>query len=246
VKPTLTVVPDLAALTTAAIQRVLGAANEAVETRGSFRIALCGGHTPQGLYGALPEPPNTEKMPWDRTLICLGDERRVPDNNLQSNFGLVKRTLLDRLKAPLAGAFGPDGANADGDRAAEEYEELLRDELGEGGLDLCLLGIGDDGHTASIFPDSPALDEKSRWVLSVPAPTTVPPPIPRITMTPVLLLQAREILVLVSGADKARAVARAMAPEGDERSCPSRILLRAAGAVTFLCDRLSAADCVPG
>jgi 6-phosphogluconolactonase len=244
-RPTLQVVPDLAALTTAAIQKVLGAANEAAETRGAFRMALCGGHTPQGLYGALPEPPTTGRMPWDRTLLCLGDERRVPDSDPLSNFGMVKRTLLDRLKAPLAGAYGPDGSNPDGERAAAEYEELLRDELGESGLDLCLLGLGDDGHTASIFPDSPALDEKTRWVLSVPAPTTVAPHVARITLTPALLLQSREVLVLVSGADKAQAMARAMAAEGDERSCPIRILHRALGDVTFLCDRAAAAGCVP-
>jgi 6-phosphogluconolactonase len=158
---------------------------------------------------------------------------------------MVKRTLLDRLKSPLAGAFGPDGANPDGARAAADYEEILRDELGPGGLDLCLLGLGDDGHIASIFPGSPALTEKSRWVLSVPAPTTVPPPLARITLTPVLLLQSREILVLISGPDKAKALARALATEGDEASCPMRILHRATGSVTILCDRAAAGDSVP-
>jgi 6-phosphogluconolactonase len=235
-RPELEVVRDLAALTQVALQRVLHAADEAAVARGSFHMALCGGRTPEGLYAALAEKPAVDRMPWDRTLLVLGDERRVPDSDPRSNFGMVKRVLLDRLRDPLGGAFGPDGSKDDGDRAAADYEELLRDELGTGGLDLCLLGLGADGHIASIFPGSPALTEKTRWAMAVPAPTTTAPPLARITLTPALILQAREILVLVSGADKAPAVALALAPQGEERETPARILHRAVGPVTFLCD----------
>ncbi len=236
--PALEVVADLDALTARAVERVL-AAMEASPY--GFRFGLCGGHTPEGLYRALARPPAEGRVPWERVIVFLGDERRVPDDDPRSNFGFVKRVFLDDVRLPMAGVLKPKAALPDGDAAAAAYEKLLRREMGTTPVDFLLLGLGEDGHIASIFPSSPALDEKDRWVMSVPAPTTVGPRVPRLTLTPVRILEAREVLVLVSGAGKAAAVARALAAEGDERACPARLLHRAGGKVTFLCDRAAAA-----
>ncbi|HUB09986.1 MAG TPA: 6-phosphogluconolactonase [Myxococcales bacterium] len=237
----LDVVADLQDLTARAGELVVSLAKRAIARHGAFWVALSGGHTPEPLYRALAAD---ERMPWDRTVLCLGDDRRVPETHADSNTGMVRRLLVQRLAHPPP-LLAPDGADADGPRAAASYEAELRRTFGGQPVDLSLQGLGDDGHTASIFPGSPALDERTAWVQAVPAPTTVPPPLPRITMTPAYLVRAHSILLVVAGSSKAEAVARLMAPTGDERACPSRLIHRCEGAVMVMCDRAAAAKLPP-
>ncbi|MHB8420080.1 MAG: 6-phosphogluconolactonase [Myxococcales bacterium] len=239
----LRIVADLEAITAEAGEIVASAAAGAVSRTGAFHMALCGGRTPEGLYRALAGP-LSPRIPWEKTTLCLGDERRVPEGQPESNAGLVRRLLLAPLEKKPA-FLAPDGASPEGDRAASAYETALRASLGEVPLTLSLQGLGDDGHTASIFPSSPALTESDRWVLAVPAPTTVPPPIPRITLTAALLTRARFVLLLISGASKKEALARMLAPQGDELSCPARLIHRCQGEVTVLCDRASFGSASP-
>lgn len=234
----LRILADLQALTVEAEELVTAAATEAVARHGAFWLALSGGHTPEPLYRALA---GSKSMPWERAVLCLGDDRRVPESHPDSNAGTIRRLLV----TPLAHAppfLAPDGADPDGPRAAAAYEAELRRAFGGNPLDLSLQGLGDDGHTASVFPGSPVLDEREAWVQAVPAPTTVPPPLPRITLTPAYLVRSRAILLIVSGASKAEAMTRLLAPSGDERTCPSRMIHRCQGQVTVLCDRAAAAQ----
>ncbi len=234
----LEVYPNLELITEEAGKRLVRWAAEAVEQRDSFRIALCGGNSPRGLYQAMAGR-FARGLRWTKMTVCLGDERRVPESHPESNTGLVRRLLFDPLPTKPA-FFAPDGSAPDGDRAAADYEAALKKAFDDGPLDLSLQGLGDDGHTASIFPGSPALTEAAKWVLAVPAPTTVPPPLPRLTLTASYLVRSRRVLVLVSGRSKREPLRRLLAKDGDERTCPSRLLHRCEGEAVVLCDQDSA------
>lgn len=244
--PRLALFDDAAAIASEAARRIVGAGVKALWERGRFRVGLSGGRTPEGAYRALASPPWLDALDWARVALIFGDERRVPAGHPESNQRLVREALLARLPRPPSAVLAMDGADVDGDRAAKAYEEALRAELcGQGGaeahlaaqpIDLLLLGMGADGHTASLFPGSTALAETTRWVAAVP-PGSAPPPVPRLTLTPPILIQSRAILVLVTGADKARALCRALDERGDERACPIRLVHRCPGEVTFLADR---------
>ena len=240
----LRVLSDLEALTAEAGRLVVAAAAEAVARHGAFWLALSGGGTPQPLYRALAGP-LAPQLPWDRTVLCLGDDRRVPEGSPESNTGMIRRLLVQPLRTPPP-LLAPAGGDPDAARAAAAYEAELHRAFGDAPLDLSLQGIGDDGHTASLFPGSPAIDERAAWVRAVPAPTTVPPPLPRFTMTPAYLVRAHAVLVMIAGASKADALARMLAPEGDERACPSRMIHRCRGEVTVLCDGAAAAKLPQG
>ena len=248
-KPVLQVAPDAAALTLEAGRRLVQLASEATLRRGRFRIGLSGGRTPEGLYRALAAPPWLDAVDWSRVALIFGDERRVAADRPESNERMVREALVDRLPRPPGAFLTMDGTDPNGDRAAQAYERALRAELGAEGsdpaapfFDLLLLGMGHDGHTASLFPGSAALTDAAPerpWVAAVP-PGSVPPPVPRLTLTPPLLVRSRAILVLVTGKDKAPALGRALAEGGDERDCPIRLVRRCAGSVTFLADRAAA------
>ncbi|MHB1845013.1 MAG: 6-phosphogluconolactonase [Deltaproteobacteria bacterium] len=235
--PSATAFGDVSALALAAADEVAKAAAQAVAARQRFRIVLSGGRTPAALYRLLATEPFRGRIDWASTALLFGDERRVAPDDPSSNQRMARETLLSGL-AVAPGAFLPlDGADPDGERAAERYERDLRSELGADPPDLLLLGLGPDGHTASLFPGSPALDEKSRWVRSVPPPAAVTPVVPRLTVTPPLLLRARRTLVLVTGEDKREALKRALAQSGSEHQTPARLVWRSDGAVDFFCDR---------
>ncbi len=225
--------PDAAAIASAAAEEIARAAADAVAARGRFRLVLAGGHTPEALYRLLSSPPWRQRIDWPKVALLFGDERCVPPDDPRSNQRMVRLALLGALAAPPAAYLPMDGAAPD---AAARYEGRLRGELGDDPPDLLLLGLGPDGHTASIFPGSPALEERSRWVVAVPPPTTVPPPIPRLTLTPPLLIRARRTLVLATGAEKQAALARALAETGEERETPARLVRRSEGEVSFFFD----------
>ena len=184
-----------------AAQFILGHARAAIAERGLFRLALSGGNTPRTVHAQLARL--GADLAWNRVQITFGDERCVPPEHADSNFRMARETLLDVVPIPAGNVFRIRG-EIDPAAAAQEYEDKLAAVAARFGEpryvhDLVLLGLGEDGHTASLFPGSPALDETVRNV--IPATGPKPPP-QRITMTFPLLNAARHVTFLVTGADK--------------------------------------------
>ena len=195
----------------AAAEEFIRAARTAIGAQGRFTVALSGGSTPKALYSLLAA--NYADFAWNRVFLFFGDERHVPPTDPESNYRMVQESLLTKITIPAENVFRVPGENPDAAAAAAEYEAQLRrffelrsqvrpgDRGGEfPRFDLILLGIGPDGHTASLFPDSPALDEQSRLVVAnwVAKLNTH-----RITFSFPVLNRAAEVMFMASGADKA-------------------------------------------
>lgn len=191
----------------AAAEEVVRAGRAAIGAQGRFTVALSGGSTPKGLYSLLAS--KYADFAWNRVFLFFGDERHVAPTDPESNYRMVKESLLTRIAIPAENVFRVPADNPDASAAAADYEGQLRhffqlrpsDRPGEfPRFDLILLGMGPDGHTASLFPDSPALDEQSRLVVAnwVAKFNTH-----RITFTFPVLNRAAEVIFLASGADKA-------------------------------------------
>jgi 6-phosphogluconolactonase len=236
-------VPGAADVAGAAAEEIAAAAARAVAERGRFAIALAGGTTPRRLYELLADPgaPFRARVPWDRTHVFFGDERHVPPDHPESNYGMAREALLAHV--PAASVHRMRGEDPDADRAARAYESDLASFFGAdaGGppppLDLVLLGLGPDGHTASLFPGSDALRERRRWVV---APLVERLRARRITLTLPVLERAREVLFVVAGEEKAGALARALAarPGGDPP--PAALVRPATGALVWIADEAAA------
>lgn len=197
--------PDLSALSEAAAREIVRIANESFAARGWFSIALSGGNTPKRTHQLLAEQHRGE-IDWSQTDILFGDERFVPDTDARSNYRMARETLLEPAGIAPEGVHPVATNVASATDAAAQYEQTLARVLAVSGdwpvIDLLLLGVGPDGHTASLFPGSPVLAEKERWVCAVDAPTTVQPAVPRVTLTLPVINAARNVLFMVAGADK--------------------------------------------
>jgi 6-phosphogluconolactonase len=199
------VVPDARAIAEAAAKRLISRLKSAKD-----RAAVCltGGSSPEGLYRLLAEEPWRSEVPWDRVHWFMGDDRFVPETDPLSNMSMARRLFLDKAGAPPGNVHAiPTDANYP-EGAANIYQDTLREFYGAEQLDsarplfdLVLMGVGPDGHTASLFPQSHALDEKSRWVVGV-AKAGMEPFVPRVTLTFPALASTREMLFIVDGAGK--------------------------------------------
>lgn len=183
---------------------------DAIDRRGKASLAVAGGHTPEPMYRRLAELP----LGWERVNLFFGDERAVPPDDPRSNFRMVRAALLDWLPIPPLAVHRMQAERDDLERAAEAYAALLPDQL-----DLVLLGIGEDGHTASLFPGSPILDERRRRVV----PAMAPSPPNRLTITPPVIAAARQTLVIAVGAGKTVPVRRALSEDVSVSECPARL-----------------------
>jgi 6-phosphogluconolactonase len=200
---------DLQALSAAAAAEIVAIAKRAIDQRGRFTLALAGGSTPKRTYEILATR-RRDDIDWTRTTIVFGDERYVPPDDPLSNYKMAREALIDRVPIPAANVHAVQTALRSPLEAAERYERTLRGALGGDGrhaqgqtVDIALLGVGTDGHTASLFPDTPELTERVRWVVGVKAPTHgVQPVVPRVSATLAFLNAARATIFLVSGADK--------------------------------------------
>ncbi len=234
--PEIRVFPTPHALAGEAARFVRDAAQQAVADHGRFALALTGGQTPQALYALLAES-GPDALPYDRMEVFWSDERAVPPDHEESNYGLAWKAWLARAPLDLRRIHRIRGED-DPERAAADYDAELRRVLGNPPrLDLVLLGVGPDGHTASLFGGDAALTS-DRLVAAATAPV---PPQRRITFTPRLIEAAARVLVLVTGSDKAETVRRAL-EEPPSPAVPAS-LLRGPGVVWFLDD---AAATVPG
>lgn len=230
---------DAAALYDAAAALFVATATSAVETHGRFRVVLSGGNTPVGLYERLAAPPLRDRLPWSATYVFWCDERAVAPAHPDSNYGRAAASLLRSVPLPAEQTFRMRAERRPLADAADEYERLLRAHLGErpdgaprAGFDLVLLGMGPDGHTASLFPGDPAVEEARRWVLPVTAPPWVQP-VERLTLTLPVLDAARHCLFLVAGADKSAVLRAVLETDADAEPLPAA-RVRPRGRATWL------------
>jgi 6-phosphogluconolactonase len=225
--------PDIAALSEAALGDVLRILKDAVAKRERFSIALAGGHTPAKLYALWAEKYKAQ-TPWKAVHLFFGDERFVPEDDLLSNYRMVRETLISQVPIPQENVHPMRTNFSSPEKAAEAYEVELRRYFGEGppAFDVQLLGLGIEGHTASLFPGSPALDETQRWVLAVTAPAEPPQ---RLTLTPVTLNQGLNTFFLVAGENK-REILKALRTEPDSApsSYPAGRIRPATGVVWYM------------
>ena len=219
-------------------------ARAAIEASGSFRVALAGGSTPRRTYELLAAPPLADQVDWEATHIFFGDERSVPPDHADSNYKTAYKTLLSRVKIPEAQIHRMEGERADLDQAATLYETVMGEafdltvESGPPRFDLVMLGMGADGHTASLFPQTRALDEARSWVVAndVPQKQTR-----RITMTAPVLNAARCVMFTIAGEDKAESLHAVLEGPRDPRTYPSQLITPEDGDLLFLIDRAAAA-----
>lgn len=195
------VVLDNPALTRAAADWIVERIGEAVKARGRCSLALAGGSTPRPIYADLSNR-TTGRIAWERVEIFFGDERAVPPDHADSNFRMAREALLSRVPLKDEQVHRMAAERADRDKAADEYAAEL-----PGALDVLLLGMGPDGHTASLFPGSAALNESKRMVVPVIGPK---PPPQRLTITPPVIQAARHVVVVATGQDKAPMLARVL------------------------------------
>jgi 6-phosphogluconolactonase len=213
-------------LTRAAAEEVARAAERAVAERGRFTLALSGGSTPRPLYRLLASDPYRERLPWSAIHLFWGDERHVPPDHADSNFRMAREAMIDHVPVPPGNVHRVAAEDPDARRAAAAYESELRSFFGlapgeQPAFDLLLLGIGPDGHTASLFPGSPAVNESDHVVVApwVEAQRTF-----RITLTPPALNRGRLALFLVSGEDKADALHAVIEGEREPDRYPAQVV----------------------
>ena len=226
---------DLEALSRAAAELFADEALKAVEARGRFAVALAGGSTPCRTYELLANEPFRSQVPWRQTHIFWGDERCVPADDPRNNALMARRLLLGQVPIPCEQVH-PMICDSSPREAAVEYEALLRGFFAAGGprFDLVLLGLGENGHTASLFPGTLVLEEQQRWVADVYRPAEG---LHRLTLTAAAINSAALVVFLVSGHGKASVLRQVLQESQDPRSIPARLIKPVDGGLLWLVDR---------
>jgi 6-phosphogluconolactonase len=246
------VLPNARALADDAARRFVRAARDAVDSRGEFVVALAGGETPRGLYARLATRPYITTVPWPLIQLLWGDERCVPPDDSESNYRMAREALLDHVQVRAANVHRIRG-EAVPVGAAREYERMLRTVLrtprGPPGqapgarIDLVLLGLGHDGHTASLFPGAPTVLDGEPWVNAyhIEARSQW-----RVTLMPAVINAAAEVLFLVSGEAKAAIVRRVFEAPLDPQELPVHLIAPTTGRLLWLLDAAAARDLEDG
>lgn len=241
----LEILPDKATLWRTAADCVADLMREAIRRSASCAVALSGGSTPQEIYRRLAHPERASTIEWPQGHLFWGDERCVSPDDADSNFGMAKRALLDHIPIPAGNVHRILG-EWPAETAARRYERELRDFFGaeptspvtplqKGGIrfDLVLLGLGQDGHTASLFPNSAALEERQHWALATQVPGSGAW---RVTLTLPVINSAANVLFLVSGRGKAGILRDALEGKGPDASLPARLVQPDSGRLRWLVD----------
>ncbi|MDE2572608.1 MAG: 6-phosphogluconolactonase [bacterium] len=238
VRGELRVVADEVELWSALADLFVAEAREAAGSSGSFRVALSGGTTPKGAYALLAQEPRRSQVDWGRASLFFSDERCVPPDDAESNYGMANAALLSKVPIRpehvhrMRGELPPE-------QAAEAYASVLRDQLGDDPvLDLVMLGMGPDGHTASLFPGTSPVGE---YRLLVAAPFVPKFGSHRLTLTPRAINGARHVVIAACGAEKSEALQRAIEGPFDPSVTPVQVVQPARGSLTWLVDRAAAA-----
>jgi 6-phosphogluconolactonase len=231
----LVIVPDADGLARVAAARFIALASAAIAGRGRFIVALSGGSTPGPTYRLLAEEPYVSRVDWKHVLVFWGDERCVPPDHPDSNYRMAARALLDHVSVPRENVHCVQ-CNLRPVESAAVYQTELRGTLGEEGrFDLILLGLGTDGHTASLFPNTGAVNERERDVIAVYVDEVGSW---RVTLTLRVINEARNVMFLVGGSGKAAVLARIRGGE----ALPAGLVKPEDGELTWLVDRDAAAD----
>jgi 6-phosphogluconolactonase len=234
------VYPDLESLSRAASALLVEQANRAVAARGRFCVALSGGSTPRRTYELLASPPFKEQAPWHRMHIFWGDERCVPLDDPRSNARMAKEAWLDHVPIPES-QIHPIYCTGAPAEAARQYEAHLRQFFGgrPSSLDLVLLGLGDNGHTASLFPGTPVLKETERWVAEV---YVAEQDLYRVTLTAPFINQAALVAFLVAGEAKAGVLREILHGPRDPERLPAQLIQPQSSELLWLTDLRAAAQ----
>jgi 6-phosphogluconolactonase len=236
---------DHQAIAESAAELILEVGKEAVRAKGRFFIALSGGTTPEILYRALTSPAFADRFDWSKAIFFFSDERCVPPNDPRSNFALADKTLFTPLNIPLSQIYRMAGESSDPQAAASEYEQQLRlatktVPLAQPSLDLILLGLGEDGHTASLFPGASILQDTRCAIAATQSPKDPPN---RLTMTLAVINRASVVLFLTTGSGKAGVVRAILDPKTEaERQLPASLVKPEEGRLIWFLDRAAAAD----
>jgi 6-phosphogluconolactonase len=230
---------DVAALNLAAAELFIEKAAQAIAACGSFHVVLSGGETPRPLYELLASKSYRNRVNWGQVHVYWSDERFVPPDDPRSNEGMARRVWLDHVPIPAA-QIHPMYCQKTPGQAAQDYEELLK-QLGAGQcprFDFVLLGIGADGHTASLFPGTAAVAERTLFVCELYLPEHE---LYRLTLTVPVLNQARLVVFMVSGTSKAAMLRRILTDPATEPVPPARLIAPQTGEIKWLVDRAAAA-----
>ena len=233
--------PDAPGLFQAAAAEFASRALASVKTTGRFSVALSGGSTPKSFFSLAAEN-DRDRLPWDRMFFFFGDERHVPPDHPESNYRMALEALLSKVPVPAANIFRVPAENPDAQRAAAAYQQTLQDFFGlpTGKIprfDLILLGMGPDGHTASLFPGTAALQENHRLVVAnwVEKFKT-----DRITLTLPVINQAAAVMFVVSGQDKAATLKKVLESTQPADLYPSKLIHPTNGELIWLVDQAAA------
>ena len=234
--PEILIAEDTAQLVEMLAARLVMTARQCIDERGSFSLALSGGSTPKALYQKLAAPQWKSQIDWEKCDIVFGDDRAVAADDALSNYRMACETLLDFVPARV---HRIETEADDLESAAADYEAVLR---GLGGrLDVVLLGLGDDGHTASLFPHSPQLDVKDRWVTATPV-ATLEPHVRRVTFTFDCINAARHAWFLATGAGKAKRVYDVLRGSKNVSKWPAQGVNLQSGELVWFLDEAAARD----
>ena len=240
IDPEIKVFPDPAAVAQEAADRFVGLAEASIALAERFTVALSGGSTPLKMFDVLTRDPHKSAVDWARVEVFFADERCVPPDHPESNYRAAREGMLAKLPIPGDNIYRMRG-EIDPNEAAKEYGLMLKEKFGDnGGLDLVLLGMGADGHTASLFPGTPALSEtKHRCVAQFVERSTTGPSW-RVTLTAPFINRARDVLFLVTGAEKAARLSEVLEGPKDPQRLPAQLIAPAQGKLSWLLDAAAA------
>jgi 6-phosphogluconolactonase len=234
--PEIKVLADPAEVAHEAAERVIAAAARAADEGHAFSIALSGGSTPKALFELLATPAYKSRVDWPGVEVFFGDERNVPPDHKDSNYRMARETILSKVPIPGDNVYRMHG-ELDANEAAKQYGQMLKEKFADAGLDMVLLGMGDDAHTASLFPGTAALNEaKHRCVANYVDKLSAW----RITLTAPFINRAKDVVILVAGASKAQRLAEVLEGPRDPQRLPIQLINPTQGHLAWLVDAAAA------
>jgi 6-phosphogluconolactonase len=236
-KQTFFIKSDATELIHEAARKLVEYAHQCIAERGKFTFALSGGSTPKALYELLADEPWQSQIPWKDVVILFGDDRAVPPDDPRSNYRMAAQALLDKVGIPPENIWRLRGEAENLDEAAREYEARLHELAGI--IDLNLLGMGPDGHTASLFPHSPILTEMQRLCVATPE-APLEPHVRRLTMTYSAINASRQVWILITGAEKAARLQQVLEGEYKPHQLPVQGVHPQNGELVWMLDSAAA------